>query len=75
MTYDEALAYLDEHATYEKTGRIESPSTETIVAFCAAMGDPQDAAPVIHLTGTTGMGSTAQRISRWLVASGLTVGP
>ena len=46
MTYDEALAYLDEHATYEKTGRIESPSTDPIEAFCAAMGDPQHAAPV-----------------------------
>ena len=41
MTYDEALAYLDEHATYEKTGRITSPSTDTIAALCAAMGDPQ----------------------------------
>ena len=29
MTYDEALAYLDDHATYEKTGRIESPSTSS----------------------------------------------
>jgi dihydrofolate synthase / folylpolyglutamate synthase len=74
MTYDEALAYLDEHATYEKTGRITSPSTETIAALCGAMGDPQHAAPVIHLTGTNGKGSTAQMISRLLVASGLTVG-
>ena len=74
MTYDDALAYLDEHATYEKTGRITSPSTDTIAALCAAMGDPQHAAPVIHLTGTNGKGSTAQMISRLLVASGLTVG-
>jgi dihydrofolate synthase / folylpolyglutamate synthase len=74
MTYDEALAYLDEHATYEKTGRITSPSTETIAALCGAMGDPQHAAPVIHLTGTNGKGSTAQMISRLLVSSGLTVG-
>src|SRR6056297_1657135 len=74
MTYDEALAYLDEHATYEKTGRINSPSTDTIAAFCAAMGDPQHVAPVIHLTGTNGKGSTAQMISRLLVANGLTVG-
>jgi dihydrofolate synthase/folylpolyglutamate synthase len=74
MTYDEALGYLDDHATYEKTGRITSPSTDTIAAFCAAMGDPQHAAPVIHVTGTNGKGSTAQMISRLLVASGLTVG-
>ena len=38
------------------------------------MGDPQHAAPVIHITGTNGKGSTAQMISRLLVASGLTVG-
>ena len=38
------------------------------------MGDPQNAAPLIHVTGTNGKGSTAQMISRLLVASGLTVG-
>jgi dihydrofolate synthase / folylpolyglutamate synthase len=69
-----ALAYLDEHASYDKTGRIESPSLEVITTFCEAMGDPQNAAPVIHVTGTNGKGSTAQMISRLLVASGLTVG-
>ena len=69
-----ALAYLDEHASYDTTGRIESPSLETITTFCAAMGDPQDAAPVIHVTGTNGKGSTAEMISRLLIASGLTVG-
>ncbi len=74
MTYDDALRYLDEHATYEKTGRITSPSLDTITALCAAMGDPQHAAPSIHITGTNGKGSTAQMISRLLVASGLTVG-
>ena len=74
MDYADALRYLDDHATYEKTGRITSPSTETIRALCEAMGDPQHAAPVIHLTGTNGKGSTAQMISRLLVASGLTVG-
>jgi len=38
------------------------------------MGDPQHAAPVIHVTGTNGKGSTVQMISRLLMASGLTVG-
>ena len=74
MTYDDALRYLDEHATYEKTGRITSPSLDNITALCEAMGDPQHAAPTIHITGTNGKGSTAQMISRLLVASGLTVG-
>ena len=74
MTYDDALRYLDEHATYEKTGRIASPSLANITALCEAMGDPQHASPAIHITGTNGKGSTAQMISRLLVASGLTVG-
>jgi dihydrofolate synthase / folylpolyglutamate synthase len=74
IDFHAALAYLDEHASYDKTGRIESPSLEAITTFCAAMGDPQNAAPVIHVTGTNGKGSTAQMISRLLVASGLTVG-
>ena len=32
------------------------------------MGDPQRAAPVIHITGTNGKGSTAQMVTRLLVA-------
>lgn len=74
MTYQQALAYLDAHATYEKTGRIESPSLETITRLCALLGEPQLSAPVIHITGTNGKGSTAQMITRLLMASGLRVG-
>lgn len=69
-----ALAYLDDHASYQKTGRIEAPSLEVITAFCDALGDPQHAAPVIHVTGTNGKGSTVQMISRLIAASGLSVG-
>ena len=74
MKYSQALEYLDAHASYEKTGRIESPSLDVITRLCSAMGDPQHAAPVIHITGTNGKGSTAQMISRLLMASGLKVG-
>ena len=42
--------------------------------LCAAMGDPQHAYPVIHVTGTNGKGSTAQMITRLLMAQGLQVG-
>jgi dihydrofolate synthase / folylpolyglutamate synthase len=70
----DALAYLDSHASYEKTGRIDDPSLDTITQFMAAMGDPQHAYPVIHITGTNGKGSTAQMITRLLMAQGLTVG-
>lgn len=74
MNYLQALDYLDAHASYEKTGRIDSPTLDVIERLCSAMGDPQRAAPVIHITGTNGKGSTAQMISRLLIASGLRVG-
>ncbi len=74
MDYRDALAYLDDHASYEKTGRITAPSLDHITRLCAAMGDPQHAYPVIHITGTNGKGSTAQMITRLLCAQGLQVG-
>lgn len=74
MDFQAALAYLDEHMSYQKTGRIDSPTIEPIKAICGALGDPQLSAPVIHVTGTNGKGSTVQMISRLLEAQGLTVG-
>jgi dihydrofolate synthase / folylpolyglutamate synthase len=74
MHYADALAYLDDHASYDVTGRISSPSLEPITRLSAAMGDPHLAAPVIHVTGTNGKGSTVQMITQLLMAQGLTVG-
>ena len=74
MDYESALAYLDDHASYDKTGRVDSPSVEPISRLASAMGDPHLAQPVIHVTGTNGKGSTVQIISRLLMAQGLTVG-
>lgn len=74
MTYQDALDYLDAHASYETTGRIESPTLDRMRTLVAAMGDPQFAYPVIHITGTNGKGSTTQMITRLLMAHGLTVG-
>jgi dihydrofolate synthase/folylpolyglutamate synthase len=74
VDYPGALAYLDDHASYEKTGRITAPSLDHITRLCAAMGDPQLAYPVIHITGTNGKGSTAQMVTRLLLAQGLQVG-
>src|SRR3954452_21337963 len=74
MSYADALAYLDAHASYEKTGRIEHPTIERMRTLVEAMGDPQFAYPVIHITGTNGKGSTSQMITRLLIAHGLTVG-
>jgi dihydrofolate synthase/folylpolyglutamate synthase len=74
MDYDAALAHLAEHTNYDVSGRINSPSTERIERLMAVMGEPQRAAPAIHITGTNGKGSTAQMITRLLMAQGLTVG-
>ena len=74
MNFDDALAYLNDHASYDTTGRIENPSIDVISALCAAMGDPQHAQPIIHVTGTNGKGSTVQVITRLLMAQGLVVG-
>jgi dihydrofolate synthase/folylpolyglutamate synthase len=74
VDFASALRYLDDHASYDRTGRIDSPTIERIARLCSAMGDPQHAYPVIHVTGTNGKGSTAQMITRLLMASGLQVG-
>ena len=74
MDYSEALAYLDAHASYETTGRIDSPTLDRMQRLMEVMGDPQQACPIIHITGTNGKGSTAQIITRLLIAQGLTVG-
>ena len=74
MQYGEALSYLDEHASYEKTGRVESPSLDNINTFMDLMGQPHLSYPAIHITGTNGKGSTTQIITQLLIAHGLQVG-
>lgn len=74
MNFSEALVYLDEHASYEKTGRITEPSIDTIRHLLVALGDPQEDFKVIHVTGTNGKGSTSQIITKLLMAHGLKVG-
>jgi dihydrofolate synthase/folylpolyglutamate synthase len=77
LNYAEALAFLDEHVDLERlmgTGRPEAPTTDRIERLVSALGDPQRVAPVIHITGTNGKGSTAQLVTRLLGAHGLTVG-
>jgi dihydrofolate synthase/folylpolyglutamate synthase len=77
MDYRAALAYIDEHVNLERMlgrGRPEAPTLDRMRRLVDVMGDPQLAYPVIHITGTNGKGSTAQIITRLLVAQGLTVG-
>ncbi len=75
MNIDTALRWLDSHLNREATaGLTEGLSLAPMEELMRVLGDPQDAAPVIHLTGTNGKGSTARIISSLLVAAGLSVG-
>jgi dihydrofolate synthase/folylpolyglutamate synthase len=53
--------------------RVE-PSLERIRAVTDALGRPQDAVPVIHLTGTNGKTTTARIVDDLLRGAGLRVG-
>jgi dihydrofolate synthase/folylpolyglutamate synthase len=74
MDFDEALAYLDDHASYDKTGRVDAPSIDNITKLMYAMADPHTSYPVVHVTGTNGKGSTTQIVTKLLMAHGLKVG-
>ncbi|MFM8969735.1 MAG: hypothetical protein ACKOI3_05800, partial [Actinomycetota bacterium] len=69
-----AFAFLDEHSVYEKSGRIDSPSTANIERLVQLMGDPHLAYRTVHITGTNGKGSTSQMVTKLLMAHGLRVG-
>ena len=76
MTLEEALAYLESHVNLEAIheSRYKAPTLDRIRELTGLMGDPQQAYPVIHITGTNGKGSTARMVTTLLVARGLSVG-
>ncbi|MGH3385895.1 MAG: bifunctional folylpolyglutamate synthase/dihydrofolate synthase [Nocardioidaceae bacterium] len=51
-----------------------TPTLDRIRALCTLLGDPQHAAPVIHLTGTNGKTSTARMVDALLRTRGLRTG-
>lgn len=75
MDYGDAIRFLDRHVNLEATaGKIHGLSLDHVRSLVGVLGDPQDAYPVIHLTGTNGKGSTARMITALLVEHGLSVG-
>jgi dihydrofolate synthase/folylpolyglutamate synthase len=75
MNYQAAVGYLDRHINHEAiAGRIDGLSLDPIQGLLEAMGSPQHACPVIHITGTNGKGSVGIMTSALLEAHGLTVG-
>ena len=75
-SFEDAVTYLEGHVNFEQQSPTKegAPSLDRMRALAAAMGDPQDAAPSIHVTGTNGKGSTARMITALLNAHGLSVG-
>ena len=77
MNLGEALAWLDRHQDLERIiadKRLHAPRPERMRGFAHLMGDPQNAQPAIHLTGTNGKTSTARALTQLLISKGLTVG-
>ncbi len=70
-----ALAWLDSFIDYESSmpSRRQLPTLERMWELAHLLGDPQEAYPVLHLTGTNGKGSTAAMASALLGAMGLSV--
>ena len=68
-TYDDALAQL-----YSRIPTVIKPGLERIQAVCAAMGNPETNAPIIHIVGTNGKTSTTLMTATLLEAFNLTVG-
>jgi len=74
----EAQAWLDGHLNRELVpGGVadgDGLSLDAMRQLCHVLGDPQQACPAIHVTGTNGKGSVAAMASALLAAQGLTVG-
>jgi len=77
LDYREALEHLHALTNYEvipRAGRIDGLSLAPMQEAMAALADPQNCYPVIHVTGTNGKGSTSMMIEALLMAMGLRVG-
>ncbi len=70
VTHDEIVSALTSRWPEQRV----APSLSRVQALVELLGDPHRAAPVIHLTGTNGKGSTAIVIDALLRAQGLRTG-
>lgn len=69
MTFKEVSAQLAQAASF-----FCKPGTERVEALTSRLGMPQNAYPVVHVTGTNGKGSTSLMIASVLSASGYRTG-
>jgi 23S rRNA U2552 (ribose-2'-O)-methylase RlmE/FtsJ len=61
-------------ALFRRRPEVIVPGLVRIRALAAALGDPQHAYDVVHITGTNGKTSTARMVTALLVAAGREVG-
>ncbi len=77
-SYDEALDYLYSFINWEVERHVRySPEAMTLDRprrVLAALGNPQDRYPIIHITGTKGKGSVGAMCASALERSGLRTG-
>ena len=63
------------YPSFQKQGSgAYSPGLEHISQMCAALGNPQDKFPTVHVAGTNGKGSTCNLLAAHYAAAGLKVG-
>lgn len=74
----EIIDWLESHTNLEKNTKskkeLRKPSLTGLKNFLDSLGNPENCAPCIHITGTNGKGSTSTMIAHLLKASGLKVG-
>lgn len=75
-SYEQALAYLDDHTDLERmvAGTWSAPTLDRMRGLAELLADPQHAQPTVHITGTNGKGSTARLVTALLGAHNLAVG-
>jgi dihydrofolate synthase/folylpolyglutamate synthase len=71
-----AQEWLDGHIDFESAmpSRRALPTLDRMRTLMDLLGDPQEAYPSVHITGTNGKGSTAAMATALFAARGLTVG-
>ncbi len=73
---EEAVKWLNSNVDLEKKGFAlkRTPTLGRIQKFLDALSNPEKSAPVIHVTGTNGKGSTVRVLSALLINLGFRVG-
>lgn len=69
MTYQEAVAYIDETPKFTKKNSLEHTR-----AFLKRLGDPQEDMKILHVAGTNGKGSVCSFLASMLKAAGKRTG-